>query len=115
MNKAQKRRLKQIIRRQNEIKEKARVKRNIRLMALAQRREEAERNKLNEKLKHTIRIRDRHLIQLLRGTISDKALAKYTAMGLDANTLQALVDARPGLRERAQFAGLALEPVSGQQ
>jgi hypothetical protein len=115
VNKATKRQLKEIIRRQNEIKEKARVKRNLRLMFLAQKRDEAAKNKQQEKPKRVIRIRDRHLLQMIHGTLSERNEAHYRAIGVTQATIEALVAQRPRLMEKLQFAGLTLEPVSGQQ
>jgi len=112
VNKATKRQLKEIIRRQNEIKEKARVARNLRLLFLAQKKDDAAKNKLREKPKRVIRIRDRHLLQMIHGTLSERNEAHYRAIGITRADIEALVAKRPRLMEKLQFAGLTLEPVS---
>jgi hypothetical protein len=111
VNKATKWQLKEIIRRQNEIKEKARVRRNLRRMYLAQKRDEAAKNKQQEKPKRLIRIRDRHLLQMIHGTLSERNEAHYRAIGITQATIEALVAQRTRLMEKLQFAGLTLEPV----
>ena len=98
-------RLKQIIRNQNIIKLKARAKRNLRVL---------ERAKLASlgpapKLLKGRRVKDRHVMQMALGSLSDRWVRIYNEAGYTEGDVQALVNSRPAVKAKLQALGMLVE------
>jgi hypothetical protein len=86
----EKKRLKEIIRKQDEVKLKAQVRRNLRIWNKLERKQQPR----PQMLTHVMRIKDRHLLQFLCGTLSERNHARYAAMYRREQVLQ-MVEERP--------------------
>lgn len=102
-------RLREIISKQNEVKKAALIRRNLRIM-----------NKLAKKsggptpvLKRGVRIKDKHVLQILLGTLSDRNLARYNAQGVTREMAKEIIETRPALLAKYQALVLGLTPIGG--
>jgi hypothetical protein len=86
----EKKRLKEIILKQDEIKLKAQVRRNLRIWNKLEKKQQPR----PQMLTHVMRIKDRHLLQFLCGTLSERNHARYAAMYRREQVLQ-MVEERP--------------------
>ena len=86
----QKKRLKAIIAKQEEIKLKARVRRNLRIWNKLEKKQQPR----PEMITHVMRIKDKHLLQLLCGTLSERNHARYAAM-YRREQVEQMVEERP--------------------
>jgi hypothetical protein len=86
----EKKRLKEIIRKQDEIKLKAQVRRNLRIWNKLEKKQQPR----PQMITHVMRIKDRHLLQFLCGTLSERNHARYAAMYRKEQVLQ-MVEERP--------------------
>jgi hypothetical protein len=102
MTTAEESRLRQIIRKQNIIKLKARAKRNLRIL---------ERAKLASlgpapKLLKGRRVKDRHVLQMVLGSLSDRWVKIYNEAGITAADVTALANSRPAVKAKLQALGV---------
>jgi hypothetical protein len=112
MKKSEIRRIKAIIGKQNKIKEAARIKRNIRLLGLREMRLSAEQAKRLPKLrKGRSRIKDRHLMQMVLGSLSDHWLEEYNARGITPADVDNMVKDRPAVLAKLKALGVAVEEL----
>jgi len=86
----EKKRLKEIIRKQDEIKLKAQVRRNLRIWNKLEKKQQPR----PQMITHVMRIKDRHLLQFLCGTLSERNHARYAALYRREQVLQ-MVEERP--------------------
>jgi hypothetical protein len=86
----EKKRLKEIIRKQDEVKLKAQVRRNLRIWNKLEKKQQPR----PQMITHVMRIKDRHLLQFLCGTLSERNHARYAAMYRREQVLQ-MVEERP--------------------
>jgi len=86
----EKRRLKEIIRKQDEIKKKAMVRRNLRILNKLERKQQPR----PQMLTHVMRIKDRHLLQFLCGTLSERNHARYASV-YRREMIEQMVEERP--------------------
>jgi hypothetical protein len=88
MNK--KKRQQEIIRKQDEVKLKALVRRNLRILTKAEKKQQ-DRTPIAA---HVMYIKDRHLLQFLCGTLSDRNHDRYAATYRREN-IEQMVEERP--------------------
>jgi hypothetical protein len=86
----EKKRLKEIIRKQDEIKLKAQVRRNLRIWNKLEKKQQPR----PQMITHVMRIKDRHLLQFLCGTLSERNHARYAAM-YRREMIEQMVEERP--------------------
>ena len=104
------RHIKAIIGKQNKVKEAARIKRNIRLLGLREMRLSAEEAKRLPKLhKGLSRIKDRHLMQMVLGSLSDRWVDVYNARGITPADVDNMVKDRPAVLEKLKASGVVVE------
>jgi hypothetical protein len=86
----EKKRLKEIILKQDEIKLKAQVRRNLRIWNKLEKKQQPR----PQMLTHVMRIKDRHLLQFLCGTLSERNHARYASVYRREHVLQ-MIEERP--------------------
>ena len=91
----EKKRLKEIIRKQDEIKVKAQVRRNLRIWNKLEKKQQPR----PQMLTHVMRIKDKHLLQFLCGTLSERNHARYASVYRREQVLQ-MVEQKPDLKAK---------------
>jgi hypothetical protein len=86
----EKKRLKEIILKQDEIKLKAQVRRNLRIWNKLEKKQQPR----PQMITHVMRIKDRHLLQFLCGTLSERNHARYAAV-YRREMIEQMVEERP--------------------
>jgi hypothetical protein len=82
--------LKEIILKQDEIKLKAQVRRNLRIWNKLEKKQQPR----PQMITHVMRIKDRHLLQFLCGTLSERNHARYAAV-YRREMIEQMVEERP--------------------
>jgi hypothetical protein len=91
----EKKRLKEIIRKQDEIKLKAQVRRNLRIWNKLEKKQQPR----PQMITHVMRIKDRHLLQFLCGTLSERNHARYASVYRREQVLQ-MIEQKPDLKAK---------------
>jgi hypothetical protein len=91
----EKKRLKEIIRKQDEIKLKAQVRRNLRIWNKLEKKQQPR----PQMITHVMRIKDRHLLQFLCGTLSERNHARYASV-YRREMIEQLIEQKPELKAK---------------
>jgi hypothetical protein len=95
---SEKKRLKEIILKQDEIKLKAQVRRNLRIWNKLEKKQQPR----PQMLTHVMRIKDRHLLQFLCGTLSERNHARYASV-YRREMIEQMVEERPLVKAKWEF------------
>ena len=100
MNKKEKNRLRDALIVQNQIKEAAVIRRAEREFRLAEKKRRAADRQ--PRLRRGKRIRVRNLLQIAVGTLSDRNVERYNALGVAQGEVMRLIAANPRLAEKCE-------------
>jgi hypothetical protein len=103
--------LRQIIKAQNDVKAKCAVKTKDQSLRLKFRRDEADKNKRKPPLTKGFRIKDRHLLQIVLGTLNDRNLKRYNELGITEAMARAEIAKRPYLQAKLDTIELGFKVV----
>jgi hypothetical protein len=102
-------RLKAIIAKQNKVKLQAAERSNQRILY----RLNKESSPKTPVLKRGVRIKDRHVLQILLGTLNDRNLERYTKQGMTRDMAKEIIVTRPSLMAKYESILLGLQPIGG--
>ena len=100
-------RLKAIIAKQNKVKLQATERSNQRTLY----RLNKESSPKAPVLKRGVRIKDRHVLQILLGTLSDRNLDRYSKQGMTRDMAKEIIVTRPSLMAKYESIVLGLQPI----
>jgi hypothetical protein len=100
-------RLQEIIRKQDAIKHKALGRKNLRLLNKAAKKS----GPPTPKLQAVLRIRDRNLLQIALGTLSDRNIERYNALGVTQDLAIKMIETRPNLKAKYEAITLGLKAI----
>jgi hypothetical protein len=102
-------RAKAILAKQNAIKQKAVDRRNLRILSQL----DKSRGGKTPKLDRGLRIKNKHILQILLGTLSERNLARYMAQGVTRETAMEIIVTRPSLMAKYESILLGFQPIGG--
>jgi hypothetical protein len=100
-------RAKAILAKQNAIKQKAADRRNLRILSQL----DKSRGGPPPKLDRGVRIKDRHVLQILLGTLSERNLAYYNSVGVTRTLAEEIIAKRPALLAKYEAITLGMEAI----
>lgn len=109
MTRQEKKRLQAIIAKQNKVKLQAAERSNQRTLY---RLNKASSPK-TPTLKRGVRIKDKHVLQILLGTLSDRNLDRYSKQGMTRELAKEIIETRPSLMAKYESIVLGLQPIGG--
>lgn len=100
-------RLKAIIAKQNEVKLQAAERSNQRILYWLNK----ESSPRTPEIKRGVRIKDKHVLQILLGTLSDRNLERYSKQGMTRELAKEIIVTRPSLMAKYESILLGLQPI----
>jgi hypothetical protein len=102
-------RLKAIIVKQNKVKQKAAERSNQRTLYWLNKKSSPK----TPEIKRGVRIKDKHVLQILLGSLSDRNLDRYSKQGMTRELAKEIIETRPSLMAKYEAIVLGLQPIGG--